>query len=88
MPLVPYVASQKYKNLTYHRFLANEHFKLARSVAKELDMPVSIPGDYSSGDFAESALKIQLTSGSRGSAGSRFVDRDGELFQTLAGVRH
>ena len=30
MPLVPYVQSQKYKNLSYHRSLANQYFGLAR----------------------------------------------------------
>ena len=51
MPLVPYVPQQKYKNLTYHRSLANEYFTKARAVAQELDFTVNIPKDYSTGEF-------------------------------------
>jgi MoaA/NifB/PqqE/SkfB family radical SAM enzyme len=56
MPLVPYVHQQKYKNLSYHRSLANEYFRLAREISRDLDLPVNIPADYSTGDFSETPL--------------------------------
>jgi MoaA/NifB/PqqE/SkfB family radical SAM enzyme len=59
MPLVPYVRVQKYKNLSYHRSLANQYFALARSVARDLDLPVNIPRDYSTGEFAPPIIKVQ-----------------------------
>jgi MoaA/NifB/PqqE/SkfB family radical SAM enzyme len=59
MPLVPYVKIQKYKNLSYHRSLANQYFALARSVARELDFTINIPRDYGTGDFTSPLVKIQ-----------------------------
>ena len=66
------------------RSLANEYFKLARSVAKRTgDAGLDSRRRTLPGTSLRSALKIQSRVGSRGSAGSRFVDRDGQLFQTL-----
>lgn len=59
MPLVPYVHDQKYKNLSYHRSLANQFFGLARDVARDLDFAINIPDDYGTGVFTSPLLKIK-----------------------------
>jgi MoaA/NifB/PqqE/SkfB family radical SAM enzyme len=60
MNLVPYVASQKYKSLFYHRSLANQYFTESRRVADELNFDVNIPPDFAVGDFRKSTpLQIQ-----------------------------
>jgi MoaA/NifB/PqqE/SkfB family radical SAM enzyme len=59
MNLVPYVESQKYKALTYHRSLANQYFREARRVARELDFDIEIPPDFNTGDFHATPL-IQI----------------------------
>jgi MoaA/NifB/PqqE/SkfB family radical SAM enzyme len=70
MPLVPYLPEQKYKNLAYHRSLANEVFATARAVARDLDMAINIPTDYSSGVFDPRLLKIQTKAEVEARAGS------------------
>ena len=59
MPLVPYVQAQKYKNLSFHRSLANQYFALAREVARDLDFSINIPHDYSTGDFTSPIIQIK-----------------------------
>jgi MoaA/NifB/PqqE/SkfB family radical SAM enzyme len=67
MNLVPYVASQKYKSLFYHRSLANQYFQEARSVAAELNFDINIPSDFDVGDFRKnSLLHIESTSQNSG----------------------
>lgn len=51
MNLVPYVPEQKYKNLFYHRSMANRYFQEARAVAQELSFDVDIPDDFDLGTF-------------------------------------
>ena len=57
MPLVPYVAHQQFKNLAYHRSLANEYFAQGRAIARDLDFTIKIPSDYSTGDFVPLTLQ-------------------------------
>lgn len=58
MPLVPYVQHQQFKNLAYHRSLANEYFAKARAIARELDFNIRIPNDYTTGDFVPVTVQI------------------------------
>lgn len=59
MTLIPYVRAQKYKNLTYHRSLANHYFGLARAMAADFGVRVTIPDDFNTGAFAPSLIQIQ-----------------------------
>jgi MoaA/NifB/PqqE/SkfB family radical SAM enzyme len=54
MNFVPYVASQKYKMLWYHRSIANHYFAEGRRVAAELNFDINIPPDFGVGHFRES----------------------------------
>ena len=51
MNLVPFVTSQKYNGLFYHRSLANHWFAEARKVAADLNFDVNIPPDFNTGEF-------------------------------------
>jgi MoaA/NifB/PqqE/SkfB family radical SAM enzyme len=63
MPLVPFVAGQKFKSLGYHRSLANQYFRQARDVARELAFDIDIPADYDTGTFENQAiLRLQKKS--------------------------
>jgi MoaA/NifB/PqqE/SkfB family radical SAM enzyme len=59
MNLVPYVPAQKFKNLNYHRSLANRYFTEARELASELGVIVNVPPDYQTGSFNDFNL-VQL----------------------------
>jgi MoaA/NifB/PqqE/SkfB family radical SAM enzyme len=59
MTLVPYVETQKYKNLHYHRTLANTYFAKARAIAKDLAMDVNLPDDFNTGDFKIPTVQIR-----------------------------
>jgi len=60
MNLVPYVESQKYKALTYHRSLANQYFAAGRAVATELNFDINIPPSFNTGAFRHtSPLQIR-----------------------------
>ncbi len=67
MPFFPYVQSQKYKQLFYHRSAANSVFSESRAVARELGVEVSIPADFSTGTFelnqCEKAKEVTSHSG-------------------------
>jgi MoaA/NifB/PqqE/SkfB family radical SAM enzyme len=56
MNLIPYVTSQKYTSLFYHRSLANQYFTESRRVAAELNFDINIPPDFNIGDFGKSTL--------------------------------
>jgi MoaA/NifB/PqqE/SkfB family radical SAM enzyme len=56
MNLVPYVPSQKYKSLFYHRSLANQYFAEGRRVAAALHFDINIPPDFDLGDFGKNPL--------------------------------
>jgi len=56
MNLVPYVESQKYKALGYHRSLANQYFRESRQIARELNFDIEIPRDFNTGDFQGTPL--------------------------------
>jgi MoaA/NifB/PqqE/SkfB family radical SAM enzyme len=56
MSFVPFVASQKYKSLFYHRSLANRYLTESRRVAAELNFDINIPPDLEVGDFRKSPL--------------------------------
>jgi MoaA/NifB/PqqE/SkfB family radical SAM enzyme len=59
MNLVPYLASQKFKMLYYHRGLANRIFQESRGLAEELGVAVSLPADFNTGTFQTDNL-VQL----------------------------
>jgi MoaA/NifB/PqqE/SkfB family radical SAM enzyme len=69
MNFVPYVASQKYKSLFYHRSLANQYFAEGRRVAAELNFPINIPPDFSLGEFSTSLPLQQQAPGGTPAAG-------------------
>jgi MoaA/NifB/PqqE/SkfB family radical SAM enzyme len=52
MNFVPYVASQKYNALFYHRSLANQYFTESRRVAAELNFDINIPSNFDVGHFS------------------------------------
>jgi MoaA/NifB/PqqE/SkfB family radical SAM enzyme len=56
MNFVPFVASQKYNSLFYHRSLANQYFTESRKVAAELNFDINIPPNFDGGDFSKSTL--------------------------------
>jgi MoaA/NifB/PqqE/SkfB family radical SAM enzyme len=56
MNLIPYVSSQKYTSLFYHRTLANHSFTESRRVAAELNFEINIPPDFNVGGFGSSKL--------------------------------
>lgn len=60
MNLVPYVADQKFKNLYYHRSLANQCFAEARKVAEELDFHINVPPDFNNGAWECKSNLVQL----------------------------
>ena len=53
MNLVPFVASQKYNALFYHRSLANHWFAEGRKVAADLNVEVNVPPDFETGEFGK-----------------------------------
>jgi MoaA/NifB/PqqE/SkfB family radical SAM enzyme len=57
MNLVPYIPSQKYKSLFYHRSLANQYFAESRRVATALNFDINIPPDFDLGDFGKNSLR-------------------------------
>jgi MoaA/NifB/PqqE/SkfB family radical SAM enzyme len=69
MNLIPYVDSQKYKGLFYHRSLANQFFAEGRKVAAELNFDINIPPDFSVGDFGKGRLS-QLQGTGKAPSGS------------------
>jgi MoaA/NifB/PqqE/SkfB family radical SAM enzyme len=58
MNLSPYVPSQKYKMLHYHRTAANQCFAEARALSRELDISVNIPPDFDTGTFETKLVQI------------------------------
>ncbi len=60
MNLVPYLASQKHKQLGFHRSLANRWFAEARAVADELNFDITIPPDFDSGTWRVRDSKVKL----------------------------
>lgn len=77
MTLVPYVRSQKFKNLSYHRSLANRYFREGRALAHDLGIETNIPDDFNIGDFSSSLIKLQHKSeveAVNGHAGPRELD--------------
>jgi MoaA/NifB/PqqE/SkfB family radical SAM enzyme len=52
MNFVPFVASQKYNALFYHRSLANHYFTESRRVAAELNFDINIPANFDAGNFS------------------------------------
>ncbi|MFO0811532.1 MAG: radical SAM protein [Gemmataceae bacterium] len=60
MNLTPYVPTQKYKMLYYHRNAANKYFAEARLVARELGIIVNIPDDFSTGTFETNLIQVGL----------------------------
>jgi MoaA/NifB/PqqE/SkfB family radical SAM enzyme len=66
MNLTPYVDSQKFKNLTYHRTLANKYFAEGRKVAQELNFDVNIPPDFHTGTFELELIQINGVAGACG----------------------
>jgi MoaA/NifB/PqqE/SkfB family radical SAM enzyme len=73
MNLIPFVVSQKYKALFYHRSLANQYFAEGRRVAAELNFDINIPPDFSVGDFGKSTL-FQSQGASPSASGSPTPD--------------
>jgi MoaA/NifB/PqqE/SkfB family radical SAM enzyme len=69
MSFVPYVVSQKYKSLFYHRSLANQYLTESRRVAAELDFDIDIPPDFDVGDFGKGPL-LQAQGASQTPAGA------------------
>ena len=58
MNLVPYVPAQKFKNLYFHRSLANRAFAEARKTAEELNFDIEIPDDFNEGTFENGLVQI------------------------------
>jgi MoaA/NifB/PqqE/SkfB family radical SAM enzyme len=58
MNLTPYVAAQKFKNLFYHRSLANQYFAEGRKVARELNFDINIPPDFHTGTFELELVQV------------------------------
>jgi MoaA/NifB/PqqE/SkfB family radical SAM enzyme len=52
MNFVPFLASQKYNALFYHRSLANQYFTESRRVAAELNFDINIPRNFDAGNFS------------------------------------
>ena len=69
MSFVPFVASQKYKSLFYHRSLTNRYLAESRRVAAELNFDINIPPDLEVGDFTKSPLP-QTQGAARAPAGA------------------
>ncbi|MAE67499.1 MAG: hypothetical protein CMJ18_24835 [Phycisphaeraceae bacterium] len=55
MNLVPFVAEQKFKQLYYHRSLANRYFCEARLEAARRDIEIDIPPDFEVGSFDDAS---------------------------------
>jgi len=53
MNLIAYVPSQKFKQLQYHRSLANHWFSEARKVADQCKVHVDIPDDFRTGEWGD-----------------------------------
>lgn len=58
MNLIAFVPSQKFKNLYFHRSLANHWFSEARRVAEELNFNISIPPDFDTGTFNGTLVQL------------------------------
>jgi MoaA/NifB/PqqE/SkfB family radical SAM enzyme len=71
MNFAPYVASQKYKALFYHRSLANQYFSEGRRVAAELNFDINIPPDFNVGDFRQSTRPRKEVNENAASAADR-----------------
>ncbi len=56
MNLIPFIPSQKYWALSYHRSLANHWFAVSRKVASELNFEINIPDDLDVGEASQSLL--------------------------------
>jgi len=51
MSLIPFVPSQKYKQLSYHRSLANRYFAESKAVADEVGIDVNVPALMDTGTW-------------------------------------
>jgi MoaA/NifB/PqqE/SkfB family radical SAM enzyme len=60
MNLVPYLPSQKHKQLGFHRSLANRWFAEARAVADALNFDIEVPPDFDSGTWQVRQSKVKL----------------------------
>jgi MoaA/NifB/PqqE/SkfB family radical SAM enzyme len=60
MNLVPYLPSQKHKQLGFHRSLANRWFAEARAVADALNFNIEVPPDFDSGTWQVRQSKVKL----------------------------
>jgi MoaA/NifB/PqqE/SkfB family radical SAM enzyme len=58
MNLSPYVKSQKFKMLYYHRSLANKYFAEGRQLSQELGVILNIPPDFDTGTFDTNLIQI------------------------------
>jgi MoaA/NifB/PqqE/SkfB family radical SAM enzyme len=59
MNLIPFVEGQKFKQLYYHRSLANHYFAEARAVAEALKVDVNVPPAFDTGTFAAPLIPLQ-----------------------------
>jgi MoaA/NifB/PqqE/SkfB family radical SAM enzyme len=58
MNLSPYVSTQKFKMLYYHRSVANKYFVEGRKLAQELGVDVNVPPDFDTGTFDNQLIQI------------------------------
>jgi MoaA/NifB/PqqE/SkfB family radical SAM enzyme len=58
MNFIPFVRSQEFNKLYYHRSLANRYFGEARRLAAELEFEVNIPPDFDEGSFESQLVEI------------------------------
>lgn len=61
MPFFPYLKSQKFKQIFYHRSVANETFKVAREIAKSLNFSINVPPDLYTGTFDQTEQQNDTT---------------------------
>jgi MoaA/NifB/PqqE/SkfB family radical SAM enzyme len=82
MNFVPFVASQKYNALSYHRSLANQYFTESRRVAAELNFDINIPSNFDAGNFSHSKSPLVQIATSRTNSGESLPTN--EVLQPLS----